>query len=89
MPFYKLPAAGVLNPPPEPAAQALPPVSADRTHPARRDALPFRQVAAGLLRLLRRAVQVRAASSARLVDEQEERQLRLLALYSSPSRSGR
>ncbi|MFJ2506586.1 hypothetical protein [Arthrobacter citreus] len=101
MPFYKLPSAG-LKPaasPPRgqdtararhagvPAGAAL---ASCRAAPSRRRAAPSRrQVAAGLLRLLLRAVAVRAAASGRLVDEQEQRQLHLLRLSAPASVHGR
>ncbi|WP_152225199.1 MULTISPECIES: hypothetical protein [Arthrobacter] len=101
MPFYKLPSAG-LKPaasPPRgqdtararhagvPAGAAL---ASYRAAPSRRRAAPSRrQVAAGLLRLLLRAVAVRAAASGRLVDEQEQRQLHLLRLSAPASVHGR
>ncbi len=94
MPFYKLPSAGL-----KPAAS--PPRGQD-TASARHAGVPAgaasascraapsrRQVAAGLLRLLLRAVAVRAAASGRLVDEQEQRQLHLLRLSAPASVHGR
>lgn len=94
MPFYKLPSAGL-----KPAAS--PPRGQD-TARARHAGVPAgaasascraapsrRQVAAGLLRLLLRAVAVRAAASGRLVDEQEQRQLHLLRLSAPASVHGR
>jgi len=93
MPFYKLPPAGFEQqsvPPPgqdaayQPAAAA----SADTRQRTRRG-LFAEGLVPGLLRLLLRAVAVRAAASGRLVDEQEERQLRLLRISSPASGSGR
>ena len=94
MPFYKLPSAGL-----KPAAS--PPRGQD-TARARHAGVPAgaasascraapsrRQVAAGLLRLLLRAVAVRAAASGQLVDEQEQRQLHLLRLSAPASVHGR
>ncbi|MFF3038084.1 hypothetical protein [Arthrobacter citreus] len=94
MPFYKLPSAGL-----KPAAS--PPRGQD-TASARHAGAPAgaasasyraapsrRQMAAGLLRLLLRAVAVRAAASGRLVDEQEQRQLHLLRLSAPASVHGR
>ncbi|MFF2821666.1 hypothetical protein ACLRGH_03700 [Arthrobacter koreensis] len=57
--------------------------------PVRRTASSRRQLAAGLLRLFLRAAAVRAAASGRLVDEQEQRQLRLLRLSAPASFHGR
>lgn len=95
MPFYKLPSAGL-----KPAAS--PPRGQDTARTRRHAGVPAgaasascraapsrRQVAAGLLRLLLRAVAVRAAASGRLVDEQEQRQLHLLRLSAPASVHGR
>lgn len=101
MPFYKLPSAGLKPAASPPRGQdtasarhaGVPAGAASasyRAAPSRRRAAPSRrQVAAGLLRLLLRAVAVRAAASGRLVDEQEQRQLHLLRLSAPASVHGR
>ncbi|MFZ3416590.1 hypothetical protein [Arthrobacter sp. 3Tela_A] len=91
MPFYKLPAAGLAQQQAPPAA-GRPVPNQDPSRPAgpdRRPALSRVQYVLGLLRLLRRAAAVRVTASGRLVDEQEERQLRLLRISSPSSASGR
>ena len=92
MPFYKLPSPGL-----EPAAPRQPHkdaamgrrAGAGSALPVRRPASSRRQLAAGLLRLFLRAAAVRAAASGRLVEEQEQRQLRLLRLSAPASFHGR
>ncbi|MEB7502967.1 hypothetical protein [Arthrobacter koreensis] len=64
--------------PHQPAA-AAPPPAGQPFHAVFPAAVP------GLLRLLLRAVAVRAAASGRLVDEQEERQLHLLRISTPAS----
>ena len=91
MPFYKLPAAGLAQQQAPPAA-GRPVPNQDPSRPAgpdRRPALSRVQYVLGLLRLLRRAAAVRVTASGRLVDEQEERQLRLFRISSPSSASGR
>lgn len=87
MPFYRLPTAGTkqeIIPPqersvPHQPAAAAPPPAEQPFHAVFPAAVP------GLLRLLLRAVAVRAAASGRLVDEQEERQLHLLRISTPAS----
>ena len=90
MPFYKLPSAG-LEPaaPRQPHKHAAMGRRAGSALPVRRPASSRRELAAGLLRLFLRAAAVRAAASGRLVDEQEQRQLRLLRISAPASLHGR
>lgn len=95
---FKLPPAGFEQqpaPPPERNKASLPssggrvdPAPWMEFRPARSVRFRFRLLP-GLLRLLLRAVAVRTAASGRLVDEQEERQLRLLRRCSPASGAGR
>lgn len=88
MPFYKLPAADLVQQQTPPVHQS--PASAPGpATPNRGPRLSRFQYVLGLLRLLRRAAAVQAAASGRLMDEQEERQLRLLRISSPPSGSAR
>ncbi len=87
MPLYKLSAAGAGQQQAPAAGQR--PVSAPGSPEPAAPRLSRIQYLRGLLRLLRRAAAVRAAASGRLMDEQEERQLRLLRISSPPSGSGR
>ncbi|MGW9404277.1 hypothetical protein ACWGQ2_09950 [Arthrobacter sp. NPDC055585] len=93
MPFYKLPTVGnkeQFSPPPEQVSVSSP--AAARVpggEPVRRTALFPVRLVPGLVRLLLRAAAVRAAASGRLVDEQEERQLRLLRNSAPASGPGR
>lgn len=91
MSSFKLPSAGAYVPP-SPSAEREPPSSPDREPTASstksRGGVPVRALAYGVFRLLRRALAARVASSGALVDEQEQRQLRLLSHYSFPPGKG-
>lgn len=82
MPLYKLSAAGAEQQ--QACAAAQRPVSVPGSPKPVPPHLSRIQYLRGLLRLLGRAVAVRAAASGRLVDEQEERQLDLLRISSPP-----
>lgn len=91
MPSFKLPSVGAYAPPSS-SAEREPPSSPDRESTASstnsRGGVSVRTLASGAFQLLRRALAARVASSGALVDEQEQRQLRLLSHYSFPPGKG-